>query len=127
MGETSKTFHFQEMDWPISFPNLGNQGKKYMDYSFIFKDRKTEAKDHVCFSAIIDDFKFEKNWHHTVGFFKQSQQERQGCVQAYLEIRIIWSVGEFWKFRNGFGPLIQKDFHSHHLNNMDQTTFLTYL
>jgi hypothetical protein len=100
LGETVKMFHFQEMDWLIGFPNLGNRGKKYMDYSVVFTDRKTKTKNHVCLSAIIDDFKFEKNVPHTVGFFKQSQQEGQDCVNAYLEIRIIGSVEEFWKFLN---------------------------
>jgi len=58
-----KSFHFQEMDWLICFPSTGNEGRKYLYYSVIFKDRKKgSANSQVCLMDLVDTTEFEKNY-----------------------------------------------------------------
>ncbi len=100
LKEGLKNFHFQELEWVIGFPDCGNSGRKYIDYSVIFTDKKSKTKAHVHLGEVVNSPNFEKNMPHTVGFFKQSALEGQNCEYAYLELRLIRSVEEFWKFLN---------------------------
>jgi hypothetical protein len=102
LEKKSKKFHFQEMDWIISFPNSGNQGKKYLHYSVLFADRKKGSlQAQVCLADVLEKPEFEKYLPHTVGFFKESIMGNDANVgSVYLEIRIIRSAEEFWKFLN---------------------------
>ena len=43
MEPNSKKFYFQEMNWIISFPSDGNEGRKYLFYSVQFIDRRNIA------------------------------------------------------------------------------------
>jgi len=96
-----KSFHFQEMDWLISFPESGNEGRKYLCYSVMFKDRKNgNTKSEVSLMDIVDLAEFEKNYPHTVGFFRGPIYEDTNFSSNYLEIRVIRSIEEFWKFLN---------------------------
>jgi hypothetical protein len=99
MEEKRKNFHFQETDWIISFPSTGNHGKKYLYYSVEFKVRDSPSKK-VCLVDIVDSPDFEKNFPHIVGFFKGQIGEKGELRANYLELRIIGSVEEFWKFLN---------------------------
>ncbi len=88
------------MDWLISFPESGNNGRKYLYYSVSFADRKKGFfKNQVCLSDVLEKPEFEDSFPHTVGFFKESQDEIK-IASNYLEIRIIRSIEEFWKFLN---------------------------
>jgi hypothetical protein len=96
-----KCFHFQEIDWFISFPASGNEGRKYLYYSVSFKDRKKgTASSQVSLIDLVDVTEFENNYPHTVGFFRGSIDDETNFGSNYLEIRIIRSIEEFWKFLN---------------------------
>jgi hypothetical protein len=89
------------MDWLISFPPFGNEGRKYLYYSVAFKDRKLEnAKTKVSLIDIVDNAEFENNYPHTVGFFRAPIDKEKDCSFNYLEIRVINCIEEFWKFLN---------------------------
>jgi hypothetical protein len=99
-GKT-KCFHFQEMDWLVSFPASGNEGRKYLYYSVGIKDRKNgNVMSQVSLIDLVDVAEFEKNYPHTVGFFRGSIDDETNFSSNYLEIRIIRSIEEFWKFLN---------------------------
>ena len=101
MERKTKSFHFQEMDWLISFPEVGNEGRKYLCYSVVFKDRKKgNAKSQVSLMDIVDTVEFEKNYPHTVGFFREPMDKDADFNSNYLEIRVISCIEEFWKFLN---------------------------
>ena len=95
-----KNFHFQEKDWLISFPNVGNEGRKYLYYSVKFTNRKNGENLQICLTEIVDSPEFEENFPHTIGFFKGAIDEKIDLKSAYLEIRIVRSIEELWKFLN---------------------------
>jgi hypothetical protein len=101
MERKLKSFHFQEMDWLISFPASGNEYRKYLYYSVVFKDRKKgNVESQVSLMDIVDIAEFEKNYPHTVGFFREPMDNETNFCSNYLEIRIIRTIEEFWKFLN---------------------------
>jgi hypothetical protein len=96
-----KNFHFQEMDYLISFPSTGNEGRKYLYYSVKFIDRtKKKEESQVNLVDIVDSPEFEKGFPHTVGFFREPIYKEGNSASNYLEIRIIRCIEEFWKFLN---------------------------
>lgn len=89
------------MDWLICFPNSGNEGRKYLYYSVAFKDRKNgNHRSQACLMDIVDAAEFEKNYPHTVGFFREPIGRDTDFCANYLEIRIIRCIEDFWKFLN---------------------------
>jgi hypothetical protein len=89
------------MDWVISFPESGNPGKKYLDYNVLFSDlKKGDSETQMCLDEILEKPEFERNFPHTIGFFKESIEELVKGVSTSLEIRIIRSTEEYWKFLN---------------------------
>lgn len=89
------------MDWLICFPSTGNEGRKYLYYSVTFKDlKKGSANSQVCLTDLVDAIEFEKNYPHTVGFFRETIDKGTNSCFSYLEIRVIRSIEEFWKFLN---------------------------
>lgn len=95
-----KNFHFQEMDWLISFPSTEKIGEKYLYYSVEFTNRKKkQGKSQIRLTEIVDSPDFEC-FPHTVGYFKGEVEEKDDSEFAYLEIRIIRSLEDFWKFLN---------------------------
>jgi hypothetical protein len=101
METRCKSFHYQEMDWIISFPNAGNEGKKYLYYSVSFVDRKTkQVKTQITLADIVDSQIFENGYPHTVGFFRDPIDKEGNFVANYLELRIIRCIEDFWKFLN---------------------------
>jgi len=101
MDGKTKCFHFQEMDWLISFPPSGNEGRKYLNYSVFFKDRKNgNVSSQVSLIDLVDVTEFEKKYPHTVGFFRGSIDDDENFCSSYFEIRVIRSIAEFWKFLN---------------------------
>jgi len=61
---------------------------------------KGEAGKRVCLAEILENPKFEDNYPYTVGFFKGSVNEKFKMGSSYLEIRIIRSIEDFWRFLN---------------------------
>ena len=101
MDNKTKKFHFQELDWIIAFPDLGNKGRKYLYYSVLFADRKKGSlPQQVCLGDVLENPEFERNLPHTVGFFKESMSDDAKAGSTYLEIRLIGSTEDFWKFLN---------------------------
>ena len=89
------------MNWLIFFPSTGNDRRKYLYYSVEFTDRsKGRARTNVCLAEILGSHEFEESYPHTVGFFKGSTNEKKELACSYLEIRIIRSIEDFWKFLN---------------------------
>jgi hypothetical protein len=101
METKSKKFYFQEMDWIISFPNTGNEGRKYLFYSVQFLDRRNkQSNSYAILADVVDNPMFENGFPHTVGFFKDSVDKESNLEANYLELRIIRCLEEFWKFLN---------------------------
>jgi hypothetical protein len=101
METKSKKFYFQEMDWIISIPNYGNEGRKYLFYSVHFIDRRNQqSKPHLVLADVVDSPMFENGYPHTVGFFKSPVDEKGNFEADFLELRIIRCIEEFWKFLN---------------------------
>lgn len=61
---------------------------------------KGKARKKVCLSDILEDPLFEENYPHIVGFFKGSVNGETQLGSSYLEIRIVRSIEDFWKFLN---------------------------
>jgi hypothetical protein len=100
LAQKSKKFHFQELDWIISFPEIGNQGRKYLYYTVTFENRKKgNFAAQMCLADIFENPEFEKGFPFTVGFFKESKGDASRDP-FYLEMRVIQSTEEFWKFLN---------------------------
>ena len=94
-----KKFCFQELNWIITFPNSGNDGKKYQDYSVFVSNLKKSADGCVCLVDLVESPEFQ-SFPHTVGFFKSETAKSSNVESDYLELRIIRCVEEFWKFLN---------------------------
>ena len=102
MENQTKKLHFQEIDWVIYFPNC-NSGGKYRDYNVIFEDRKPVAvhsEEQCKLGEVLDKLEIDRNYPHTVGFYKVSSGEGASFKPEYLELRKIQTVEEFWAFLN---------------------------
>ena len=91
-----KEFHFIEIDWTLCFPNEGNSGE-YRNYCVILKKGKSQTGHQVKLRDILDDPEFESQYPHTVGYYKSSGKTT-GVKPAYLELRKIGTIEEFWFF-----------------------------
>ena len=102
MGSETKKFHFMEMDWLVYFPKDGNKGK-YLGYNVLLIDRKkvaAEPEKRITLQEILEAPEFEKNYPHTIGYYKEASGEGAEFKPAYLEIRRISAIEEFWLFLN---------------------------
>jgi hypothetical protein len=95
-----KRFHFQEPDWIISFPKQGNECKKYLQYTVELTDLKKNETAQMTLLEIVDRVEFENKLPYTVGFFKDAIDNKNHFKAAYLEIRVVRSLEDFWKFLN---------------------------
>jgi len=98
----TKKFHFQEIDWVVYFPRYGNKGK-YCTYSVTLRDRKkgtTQPRKRIKLGEVLDKPEIERNFPHTVGFYKMSSGKGASFKPEYLELRKIQTVEEFWMFLN---------------------------
>ncbi len=101
MAGVWKIFHFQELDWLIGFPNVGNEGRKYLYYRVTFVDRKNpQQPKQTTLTDIIDSPAFDNGFPHTVGYFKGAVCDDVEVPSCYLELRMVRSLEEFWKFLN---------------------------
>lgn len=95
-----KTFHFQEINWFISFPIRGNCGK-YPEYIVLLFDGKVDSFNcgkRVKLEEILEMSEVDANYSHTVGYFKNDGA--MNFKPEYLEIREIKSIEDFWAFLN---------------------------
>jgi len=96
-----KTFHFQEIDWFLYFPLEGNKGK-YADYNVVLVEgNETRARGKkLKLGEVLEKPEIERNYPHTVGYFKASDDSGTYSNCVYLELREIQTVEEFWGFLN---------------------------
>jgi len=94
-----KKFYFQELGWIVCFPSCGNRGK-YVSYSVILKKGHSKLEKLVKLGEVFEDLEFEKNYPHTVGYYRLSSGEGADFLPEYLELRVIRCVEEFWLFLN---------------------------
>jgi hypothetical protein len=98
----TKKFHFQEIDWVVYFPKYGNEGK-YLNYNVMFRDRKgrvTRAGKRIKLGEVLERPEIERNYPHTVGFYKESSGKGADFKPEYLELRRIQCVEDLWMFLN---------------------------
>jgi len=94
-----KKFYFQELGWLICFESCENKGK-YVNYDVVLKKGPFHLETRVKLGEVVEDLDFEKNFPHTVGYFKVSSGEGADFSPDYLELRKISCVEEFWSFLN---------------------------
>jgi hypothetical protein len=102
LENSTKKFHFMEIDWLVYFPMCGNKGK-YCQYTVMLVDRKKGAdqpEKRVMLGEVLENREFEQRYPHTVGFFKESSGKGADFKPEYLEIRKIETIEEFWLFLN---------------------------
>jgi hypothetical protein len=102
LGNKTRKFHFQEIDWIVYFPRHENEGK-YRNYNVMFRDRKkgiTQPGKRIKLGEVLDKPEIEGNYPHTVGFYKASSGKGVKFKPEYLELRKIGTVEEFWMFLN---------------------------
>ncbi len=95
---TTKNFHFQELNWIISFPQNGNQGK-YVNYTVTVK-KASELEKKQRLGEVLESQEFEQKYPHTVRYYKSSPEKAFECPRDLLEIRGINCVEDFWMFLN---------------------------
>ena len=99
MHSQTKVFHFQEIEWTISFPPQGNEGK-YCNYNVTLKRGTYQPETPVKLGDILEHPDLEQHYPHTVGYYKTAYGEGENCKPIYLELRRIKTVEEFWHFLN---------------------------
>jgi hypothetical protein len=100
METKCKKFYFQEMDWIVSFPNEGNEGRKYLFYSVQFIDRNRKKGNQAVLADVVDSPMFENGYPHTVGLFRGPVDNYGNFEADFLELRIVRCIEDFWKFLN---------------------------
>ena len=69
----------------------------------MFQDRKKgvcQPGKRVSLGELLESHEFEKNYPHTVGFYKDFSGDGAEFKPSYLELRIIRMVEDFWMFLN---------------------------
>ena len=97
-----KAFHFVEIGWFINFPLEGNAGK-YADYKVVLvKDKPGELTPEktLKLGEVLGCPEIDDHYPHTVGYYKVLWGDYPESKPAYLELREIRSVEEFWAFLN---------------------------
>ncbi len=100
LNKTWKSFHFRENNLLISFPSEGNERKKYLYYKVQIKKSGSKDTKEACLGEILGAREFEEGYPYTVGFFKGQIKEAYSSDYAYLEIRVVRCLEDFWKFLN---------------------------
>jgi hypothetical protein len=101
MESQSKKFHFQELNWVISFPTCGNKGK-YRDYAVVLLEHKNgnPQAQSLRLGEVLDRAELDLHYPHTVGYYKTCSGQDADLKPDYLELREIRTVEEFWAFLN---------------------------
>lgn len=100
-NQKTKKFYFQEIDKIIEFQNSGNQGK-YFNYQINIKSKDTANKQGkiVLLEEFMASTEVEKNYPHTIGYFKDSEGEGLDFNPEYLVLKKICTLEEFWVLLN---------------------------
>ena len=98
MPSPAKKFHFQEINWTISFLPQGNNGK-YSNY-LVSLSKENQPAIWCKLSEIMENAVVEQHYPHTVGYYKAYLEQPPKSNPDYLEIRRINFVEEFWLFLN---------------------------
>jgi hypothetical protein len=102
MESQSKKFHFQELNWVISFPASGNRGK-YRDYAVVLLEQQNgspQSVQRLTLGEVLDRVELDLHYPHTVGYYKTCIGQDADFRPDYLELREIRTVEEFWAFLN---------------------------
>jgi hypothetical protein len=100
-GAPKKNFFLREIDWLISFPCSGNEGRKYANYTVDFFDLKTNKTNRqIPLFQVIDSPIFDQGYPHTVCLFRGDIKDTVDFHPDFLEMRIVNCIEEFWKFLN---------------------------
>lgn len=94
-------FHFQEINWVIYFPSVGNEGRDYLKYGVAYRDRRRGVSQpgvRINLKDVIRKREIQENYPHTVGYYLDSFGKGQDWTPKYLEIRTIANLDEFFRF-----------------------------
>jgi len=94
-------FHFQEIDWVIYFPSIGNEGRPYSKYGVAYRDRRsgiTQPGVRINLEDVMKNPEIQEKYPHTVGYFLHASGKGRNWVPKYLETRKISNLNEFYKF-----------------------------
>ena len=98
---SSSKFHFQEIDWVIYFPSIGNEGRPYPKYGVAYRDREkgvTQPGVRINLEDVMKKPEIRENYPHTVGYFLHSSGRGENWTPKYLEIREVADLNEFFNF-----------------------------
>lgn len=101
MGMVSFKFHFQEIDWVIYFPSMGNEGRPYSKYGVAYRDRRsgiTQPGVRINLEDVMKNPEIQEKYPHTVGYFLYASGKGRDWTPKYLGIRKISNVNEFYRF-----------------------------
>ena len=97
----SSKFHFQEIDWVIYFPSIGNEGRPYLKYGVAYRDRVrrvTQPGVRINLEDVVSRREIKENFPHTVGRYLDSSGKGQNWTPEYLETRTVANLEEFFAF-----------------------------
>jgi len=97
----SEKFHFQEINWVIYFPSVGNEGRNYSKYGVAYRDRRRGVSQpgvRINLEDVIRKREIQENYPHTVGYYLNSSGKGQNWIPQYLEIRTVESLERFLQF-----------------------------
>jgi len=102
----SSKFHFQEINWVIYFPSVGNEGRDYMKYGVAYRDRKRGVSQpgvRINLEDAVSKPEIQENYPHMVGYYLESSGKGQDWTPQYLEIRTVANIEEFFEFLDDLG------------------------
>ena len=97
----SAKFHFQEINWVIYFPSVGNEGRDYSKYGVAYRDRRRGVSQlgvRINLEDVIRKREIQENYPHTVGYYLNSSGKGQNWTPQYLETRNVADLEEFLAF-----------------------------
>lgn len=97
----SSKFHFQEIDWVIYFPQVGNEGRPYFKYGVAFRDRKRNEPQpgvRINLEDVLEEPEIKEKYPHTIGYYLYSSGRGKNWTPNYLETLKISDVDEFFQF-----------------------------
>ena len=87
----SAKFHFQEVDWIIYFPSIGNEGRSYLKYGVAYRDRirgVTQPGVRINLGDVVGKREIQENYPHTVGYYLDSSGKGQSWTPKYLTVKL---------------------------------------
>ena len=102
----SAKFHFQEINWVIYFPSIGNEGRNYSKYGVAYRDRRRGVSQpgvRINLEDVIRKREIQENYPYTVGYYLDSSGKGRNWLPNYLETRTVANVEEFFRFLQDLG------------------------